>query len=254
MGIGYRIKEAREALGLTQEELGRIVGVTGSSITNYEKETSHPKETVMYKLIEALQVDANYLFQDAVKINKKSEIGVDDYELLGKYHALDDFGRRSVDITLERETERVKQAREAEKKIKELEQKKPQNTASRLFAYYGKIAAAGKSFGFEDLVSGATIEVPETSDNLHADYTIGVSGNSMEPTYYDGDIVYVKKVERLKTGDIGIFQKDNCIYIKEAGDNGLISHNSSYGFMPGAGVKLLGKVIGKVEEDYRIIK
>ena len=41
MGIGYRIKEARERLGLTQTELGQKVGVTGSAITNYEKDTSH---------------------------------------------------------------------------------------------------------------------------------------------------------------------------------------------------------------------
>lgn len=36
MGIGKRLKEAREMRGLTQEELGRMVGVTGSAITNYE--------------------------------------------------------------------------------------------------------------------------------------------------------------------------------------------------------------------------
>ena len=42
MGIGRRLKEAREKAGLTQEELGKMIGVTGSSITNYEKETSHP--------------------------------------------------------------------------------------------------------------------------------------------------------------------------------------------------------------------
>ena len=39
LGIGYRIKEARERLELTQTELGEMVGVTGSAITNYEKET-----------------------------------------------------------------------------------------------------------------------------------------------------------------------------------------------------------------------
>ncbi len=43
MGIGYRIKEARENLGFTQTELGKLIGVTGSAITNYENETSHPK-------------------------------------------------------------------------------------------------------------------------------------------------------------------------------------------------------------------
>lgn len=68
MGIGKRLREAREMAGLTQEELGKLVGVTGSAITNYEKETSHPKEPVMYALFEALNVDPNYLFQDCVTI------------------------------------------------------------------------------------------------------------------------------------------------------------------------------------------
>ena len=66
MGIGKRIKEARERLGLTQCQLADKIGVTPSAITNYEKETSHPKEQVLYKLIDALGVDANYLFQDCV--------------------------------------------------------------------------------------------------------------------------------------------------------------------------------------------
>lgn len=71
MGIGRRIKEARMDRGLSQEQLGKMIGVTGSAITNYEKEISHPKESVMYALIDALEVDANYLFQDCVHtINK----------------------------------------------------------------------------------------------------------------------------------------------------------------------------------------
>lgn len=74
MGIGKRLKEAREKAGITQEELGRMIGVTGSSITNYEKETSHPKEPIMYALMNALGVEPNFLFQDCVKLplNEKS--------------------------------------------------------------------------------------------------------------------------------------------------------------------------------------
>lgn len=71
-GIGKRIKEARLNLGLTQEELAEKIGVTKGAIANYEKNTSHPKEPVMYALIETLGVDANYLFQDCVKISNPS--------------------------------------------------------------------------------------------------------------------------------------------------------------------------------------
>lgn len=56
---------------MTQEELAKLLGVTKGAVANYENETSHPKEPVMYKMFEALQVDANYLFQDVVNIPKK---------------------------------------------------------------------------------------------------------------------------------------------------------------------------------------
>lgn len=71
-GIGKRIKEARLRLGLTQEELAEKIGVTKGAIANYEKNTSHPKEPIMYALIDTLGVDANYLFQDCVKLPKSS--------------------------------------------------------------------------------------------------------------------------------------------------------------------------------------
>lgn len=107
MGIGKRIKEAREQIGLTQSELGELVGVTGSAITNYEKETSHPKEPVMYKLLEVLNVDANYLFQDVVNIPKKvNDVTFSEYEHIKKYRDLDDHGKEMVDFVLNKESNR----------------------------------------------------------------------------------------------------------------------------------------------------
>lgn len=107
MGIGYRIKEARERLGLTQTELGTMIGVTGSAITNYEKENSHPKEQIIYKLMETLNVDANYLFQDAVKIKStENSISLLEHEIIKKYRELDTHGKEMVDFTLEKEYDR----------------------------------------------------------------------------------------------------------------------------------------------------
>lgn len=113
MGIGYRIKEARERLGLTQTELGKLVGVTGSAITNYEKETSHPKEQVIYKLMECLDVDANYLFQDVMKISKKNnDISLAEYEHIKKYRALDLYGQNAVIAVLVCELNRCREQSE----------------------------------------------------------------------------------------------------------------------------------------------
>lgn len=67
MSIGSRIKEARENRGLSRAELANIIGISASSISNYENEISSPKDSILYALIETLQVDANFIFQDEIK-------------------------------------------------------------------------------------------------------------------------------------------------------------------------------------------
>lgn len=102
MGIGKRIKEARENAGFTQKELGEIIGVTSSAITNYENETSHPKEPILYALINALHVDANFLFQDCVN-NFDTLFSLSEREHIKKYRALDKRGKEIVDTVLSAE-------------------------------------------------------------------------------------------------------------------------------------------------------
>ncbi len=102
MGIGYRIKEAREKLGLTQTELGKKIGVTGSAITNYENNISHPKEPILYKLFEALDVDPNYLFQDEIEIKDKERVlSLKDKILLKKYNNLNQLGQSKADAYID---------------------------------------------------------------------------------------------------------------------------------------------------------
>lgn len=107
MGIGMRIKEARKEMGMTQEDLARVLGVTKSAIANYESETSHPKEPVMYKMFSALNVDANYLFQDVINLPKeRNDISLAEHEHIKKYRSLDDHGKKVIDFLLDEECNR----------------------------------------------------------------------------------------------------------------------------------------------------
>lgn len=233
MGIGKRIKEARNALNMTQEELAKLLGVTKGAVANYENETSHPKEPIMYKMFDALQVDANYLFQDVVNILKRSnDVTFAEFEHIKQYRNLDDHGRELVDLVLDKETERCTTV------IKELP------VALRIYTYMRKIASAGNGFYFDDIPT-ETIEAPYMEG---ADFIIGVSGDSMEPTYNDGDLVYVEKRQIIHPGEIGIFMIHNECYIKEATEEGLKSHNLKYKIIPGdESIQCIGKVLGKVD-------
>ena len=98
MGFGDRLKQARLAKGLTRDELGTMAGVSRSAISNYENEISHPKESVIYRLFKALDVDANFLFQDEIDIKKTppAEAGGDKEFVLTALDSLPEEGRKEA--------------------------------------------------------------------------------------------------------------------------------------------------------------
>lgn len=241
MGIGYRIKEARERLGLTQTELGQKVGVTGSAITNYEKETSHPKEQIIYKLMETLGVDANYLFQDCVNIPKElNNVTLAEFEYIQKYRELDSHGKEIVDYILLKEWERV-DALKSSPAAAELD-----NTF-RLVNYYYRLASAGTGQILFDTPPTKRIEIPNIQKYAHVDYAIGVNGNSMEPMYHDGDTLLVEMTDEISVGSIGIFCVDDNCYVKKLGNAELISLNADYPNIPlNETARCMGRVIDKL--------
>jgi transcriptional regulator with XRE-family HTH domain len=66
MSFGQRIKEARKAKGLTQSQLAEFVGVAKTTISGYESGNSEPGEEKIISIMKALDVDANYLWQDSM--------------------------------------------------------------------------------------------------------------------------------------------------------------------------------------------
>lgn len=72
------------------------------------------------------------------------------------------------------------------------------------------------------------IRVPINNETLRANYALRVAGDSMEPRFYDGDIVLVETQPSVKVGEIGIFIYEGEAYIKEFGGDRLISLNSKY--------------------------
>lgn len=117
MSVGSRIKELRENKGLSRGELANLLGVTVGSISNYENEVSSPKEPILFKIMDVLKCDANYLFQDALDMpTMKNSVSVDEYAIVKKYRDLDDHGREMVDFTLNKEYKRSKDLAEQEKR------------------------------------------------------------------------------------------------------------------------------------------
>jgi HTH-type transcriptional regulator / antitoxin HipB len=83
--IGQKIKECREQLNLTQEELGKKLGISQNTINQYEnKNWKNPSAKVVYKLAVALGVPVIYLMDDDCQVLDD----VDEEVLLVKYRKL----------------------------------------------------------------------------------------------------------------------------------------------------------------------
>lgn len=94
------------------------------------------------------------------------------------------------------------------------------------------------------------MQIKPTPIAKRANYAVRVSGNSMEDTYYDGDIVLVETCPDVAIGEIGIFIVNDQGYIKQRGEDRLISLNPKspdVDIHDGDVVYCRGRVLGKAE-------
>ncbi len=112
--------------------------------------------------------------------------------------------------------------------------------------------SAGTGSWLDDDTPAEWITVPKTDETVSADFLIKVSGDSMQPKYYDGDIVMVKKSNSITEGEFGVFILNSEAYIKKMGKGELISLNPDYDNIAVSEydtISCAGKVIGVLENE-----
>ena len=82
--------------------------------------------------------------------------------------------------------------------------------------------AKGPNINLEIESSGSSLT---NSTTRKADMVIKVQGRSMEPSYQDGDYVLVRFQPDIEVGEVGIWTIDGLGYVKERGEDRLISQN-----------------------------
>lgn len=265
MGIGNKLSKLMDINGTNANELARKIDVSPQTIYSIIKRDSKKADIeVLLKLADTLGVTAEY-FVDDITIDNESDLELyskEELEHLKKYHDLDNSGKSHVDAVLQWESERVASLQKQADHIKQLESRPAamigicadgSEDRMRFFSYYQRMASAGSGeFLFQDIPTDV-IAVPDTPLSRRADFVIGVNGQSMEPTYFDGDKVLVEKTNSISIGEIGIFIAGTECFIKEAGKDRLISHNEDKEKYPDIipderRIDTVGRVLGRIGE------
>ena len=190
------------------------------------------------KVCNALGINVESLINDG---DTGSSVTVTPNELtyIKKYRALDDHGKKMVDFALTEEYNRI---------YPPIKNDRAEQRTIEIVFIDNALASAGIGEMIGD-VDQEKISVPETPTTRRADFAIRVRGDSMEPEFYDDDIVLVRKTDYVDKGRIGIFVVDGDTYIKKCGNNRLISLNPKYPDIIGddeTQIYTMGGVIGKL--------
>ena len=231
--IGLRIKEARLAKNLKQEELAELIGAKSpSAVSTWEVGKAKPDCVTLLRICEVLNITPNQVLGFNMSVDTPS---LNEWAILHKYRDIDEIGKDAVSAVLDAEYRRVV---------------KPKKARLLKLDFYNYPASAGTG-NFLETETPDEIVVNECAEAEAADYVIPISGDSMEPTYHDGDKVYVEKCDSVDIGEIGIFIVNGDAYIKELGNKCLISHNEAYKpkkLSSDDSVYCCGRVLGVVEE------
>lgn len=238
MSLHDRIKEARKNRGITQTELGELIGVAKTTVAGYEK-NREPTAAQLGLIADVLDVGVSFLLQDEIKRHHEYTATPDEMEnIIKKYRTLDGYGKDAVHAILDVEYNRCATAPESEEEA-------PRVIPLRL-SEQSAAAGTGTYLGPECF---RTIYVRDSELTRRAAYAIPVSGDSMEPVYYDGDILLVSP-EQAEIGDIGIFTLSGKGYVKKRGDDALLSLNGKYAPIPmDESIVCNGKVIGVLDKS-----
>jgi len=243
------LRVLRKLKDMTQDNMAKLFNINRTTYGKWEQGLHTPDTEMLVELANYFNVTIDYLLGVSNNTQTNVQVKHDYLELIKKYDALDPHGKELVNLIIDKETERVK---EAEKII-------PIQKKSNMYSipYYGKAVSAGTGeYLFDDMIK-SNIPVLDTELVRKADLAIGVNGDSMSPLYDDGDIVLVKKQESVNLGEMGVFIINNESYIKILGKDGLISFNPAYDdiIAKESDISCIGKVIGSVtnpDEDAKI--
>ena len=105
------------------------------------------------------------------------------------------------------------------------------------------------SAGHGSFLGGSDYETVEADSSVpdSADFAVRVSGDSMNPRFIDGQVVFVHGQDTLSAGEIGIFFLNGEVFLKKLGDGCLISLNSRYApirFSANDEIRVIGKIVG----------
>jgi repressor LexA len=236
--MNERVKELRLSLGLNQEEFSNKLKLARSHISSIERGARNVTERLVSDICREFNASEEWLKNGTGEMFVKRSPALNQFEQIIEDFDLEDLVkvREFMDMLIKvKEGSKIIQIRDHIEYI------------SR--PLYDLPASAGNG-QFLDSSHYEMMDFPAGVVPPDSTFCVRVSGDSMEPKFYDQDVVFVKQMPVINSGEIGVFVLNDEGFIKKyvcEGENcSLVSLNPAYEpivLKKSDRLKLLGKVV-----------
>lgn len=230
--IGNKIRYYRTSKNYTQEELAKKINTKKATISNYETGYRSPQQDMLFQIANVLDISINDLFPDTTSEKDTSIESIYNQLELPRQAKVYSFAEHQLK---EQNNPKVQSLSEYKEK------KQPQEI------HLQSKVSAGR--GVVDLDPNSTDTITYYGKlPKHFDMAFKVDGNSMEPVFEDGDIIFVEKMDEIINGALMVVTIEDEAFIKKVYLDDdcirLVSLNKEYDDIRATeGINVIGKVV-----------
>ena len=212
-----RLTKLRQARGWTKKEFSMQIGKTQQTVGKWENGTNAPTFKDLVKLVELFGVTSDYLLGLSDSPCKYAYPPFNDNkeEYVGEMFKQLDKGNQDVTVDF---IENRLDHQHLSKEIKENDHRKQivkqDQRPTKRVSIYARVDAQGFELS-EVPVDCLDYPVPIP---VH-DIAIKVVGKSMEPSFFDDEVLFVMKDSILRAGDIVIVQRNSQYHLMKVSQN-----------------------------------
>ncbi|EOD8429803.1 TPA: XRE family transcriptional regulator [Staphylococcus aureus] len=228
--IAKNIRKFLNDSNMSQKKLAELINIKPSTLSDYLNLRSNPSHGVIQRIADVFEVG-------------KSDIDTtykDDNDITSIYNKLTPPRQENV---LNYANEQLEEQNSKGDNVVDINSYKQEKTPVNVNGCVS--SGVGERLHDETLFT----EMVKGPIPTH-DLALKVNGDSMEPMFKDGEIIFVEKTHNIKNGQIGIFIIEEEAYVKkvfvEDDRLTLVSLNKDYDdlhFYRNESVRLIGKVI-----------
>ncbi|NJE62913.1 helix-turn-helix domain-containing protein [Enterococcus durans] len=204
MTVGEKMKFRRKELKISADEIAKALGVSRSTIFRYEKGEIEKLPTEnLRKIAEVLKTTPEDLMGWTETENNFSIVSIYNQLVLPRQQKVYDFAKNELE---EQNRSNIIQGNFG----KDIDEDKKQEVS-----YVGLLSAGYGYPNYDKERPLGTVTMRESQIPSHYDLAFMVDGDSMYPTFENGEIVFIKKTPDVMNGQIGAIEINGRAFLKK---------------------------------------